>query len=412
VQASVRRSAKRSIGFGLFVFIGGPLICSLITVLLVPMLIAAFASSISSTFTLPTPGAVGEGDNAVTLAAREIAGLLRDCRGMTSQNAIDNGCTGNSPRFAAYDPKFQETAYYKWGQQRCPGCEAWQNGSFQCVSFVLAAYSQLHPLDFTGNGNQFAGLYSTQEAKDRGYTTIVAGYKNLPLSPGDIMAWSGGKYGHVSIVLSWEAPKNGNPGQITFAQANARSSIDTLALDKDTFKPITNDGYWNGYEVTTYIHPGWLPLAGGDDPSKQQPYPTNVEAVPTNNPYPNIAREAAKQAGINEDIFVTQIQVESGFNPKAVSSQGALGIAQLMPDTAKELGVDPFDPVASLYGAARLMASHLKYYSGDYAKALAAYNAGRGTVDKALGQCGANWRRPECIPQETVDYLHKILGGG
>src|SRR5215471_14488540 len=114
------------------------------------------------------------------------------------------------------------------------------------------------------------------------------------------------------------------------------------------------------------------------------------------------ARQAANRAGIDPDIFLKQIQQESGFNPGARSPAGAIGVAQFMPDTARGLGVDPTDPYASLNGAAQLMASNLQKYGGDYAKALAAYNAGPGNVDKYGG-----------VPpfEETQRYVNTILGG-
>ena len=379
----------------------GPLLCSLVCILLVPTLIAAFSSSLTSAFS-PSWGVESFGDNAVTQAAKEIASYLRNCHGMTSQNALDNGCAAFPSRYAAFDPAFLDTAYAQWGEQHCPGCETWANGSFQCVSFVLAAYSQFHPLDFSGNGNMFDALYASQRARDLGYVHVATGGQNLPISPGDIMAWSGGVAGHVSIVLSWQVPKIDNgrvveQGSLTFAQANGPSPIQTVPLDPQTFKPVVDPGY----AVTAYIHPGWLPIPS----SSASPSPIPVSST---NLYVGIARDAAKQAHIDETIFVNVIQVESSFNPKSVSDKGAIGIAQLMPATAQELGVNPWDPVASLYAAARLVAHDLASYGGDYAKALAAYNAGPGVVNSAMGQCGTNWR--QCIPQETRVYLVKILG--
>jgi len=100
-------------------------------------------------------------------------------------------------------------------------------------------------------------------------------------------------------------------------------------------------------------------------------------------------------------MFVRQIQAESAFNPAAVSSAGAIGLGQLMPATAKELGVDPTDPAQNLEGAARYMRQQLDRF-GDPALALAAYNAGPSRVAKANG-----------IPKitETQNYVAKILGG-
>ncbi|GCE15913.1 lytic transglycosylase domain-containing protein [Tengunoibacter tsumagoiensis] len=125
-------------------------------------------------------------------------------------------------------------------------------------------------------------------------------------------------------------------------------------------------------------------------------------------PYVATARAAATRHGINPDLFVRQIQQESGFNPNARSSAGAIGIAQFMPATAASMGVNPRDPNAALDGAARLMADNNRMYGGDYAKALAAYNAGPGTVNAAVRAGGARWLA--YTPAETQHYVHVIMG--
>jgi soluble lytic murein transglycosylase-like protein len=116
----------------------------------------------------------------------------------------------------------------------------------------------------------------------------------------------------------------------------------------------------------------------------------------------------ASDAGIPPTAFVRQIMAESGFDPNAASPAGAVGIAQFEPATAAGLGFNPYDPIAALKGAAQYMASFNAHYNGDYAKALAAYNAGGGTVDAAVQQGGANWMN--FIPAETQNYIYKILG--
>ena len=126
------------------------------------------------------------------------------------------------------------------------------------------------------------------------------------------------------------------------------------------------------------------------------------------NDYIDMARQAALSAGINPDTFVRQIQQESGFNPGAGSPAGAEGIAQFMPATAASMGIDPYDPSQALPGAARLMASLSAQFGGDYAKALAAYNAGAGAVDSAVAQGGASWL--SYMPAETQNYIAVILG--
>jgi soluble lytic murein transglycosylase-like protein len=124
--------------------------------------------------------------------------------------------------------------------------------------------------------------------------------------------------------------------------------------------------------------------------------------------YVELARQDAQAAGIPPELFVRQINQESGFNPNDVSPAGAEGIAQFMPATAAGLGIDPWDPVQSLRGAAQLMARYAHNYGGDYAKALAAYNGGTGTLQVAISACGAGWL--SCEPAETQAYVHIILG--
>lgn len=125
--------------------------------------------------------------------------------------------------------------------------------------------------------------------------------------------------------------------------------------------------------------------------------------------YQSSARTYATQAGIDPTIFVNQIQQESGFNPRATSPAGAQGIAQFMPATAASMGVNPWDVLGALKGAAYLDSANLQKYGGDYPKMLAAYNAGGGTVDGAVARYGNNWLSH--MPSETQQYISKIMGG-
>jgi soluble lytic murein transglycosylase-like protein len=130
-------------------------------------------------------------------------------------------------------------------------------------------------------------------------------------------------------------------------------------------------------------------------------------SVSSQNYYVQLARQDAISAGISPDIFVRQINEESGFQPYVVSWAGAIGIAQFMPATAASLGINPYNPEQSLWGAARLMASYVQQY-GSYAMALAAYNAGPGAVYRASYSCGGYWE--QCLPTETRNYIAIILG--
>lgn len=116
--------------------------------------------------------------------------------------------------------------------------------------------------------------------------------------------------------------------------------------------------------------------------------------------YLEVAKAAAKKHGIPEDLFLRLVQRESGWNPGAVSHKGATGLAQLMPGTAKKLGVDISDPHQNLEGGARYLRMMYDKF-GSWKLALAAYNAGPGAVEKHGG-----------IPPyaETKAYVKAILG--
>jgi soluble lytic murein transglycosylase-like protein len=112
------------------------------------------------------------------------------------------------------------------------------------------------------------------------------------------------------------------------------------------------------------------------------------------------AREAARKHGVPEDLFARLVQQESAWNPKARSHKGAMGLAQLMPETARQLGVDPWNPRQNLEGGARYLSQQYRAF-GSWRLALAAYNAGPGAVRKHGG-----------VPpyRETKNYVRKILG--
>lgn len=116
--------------------------------------------------------------------------------------------------------------------------------------------------------------------------------------------------------------------------------------------------------------------------------------------YLGTARAVARRHGIPEDLFLRLVQQESGWNPNAVSHKGALGLAQLMPATARTLGVNPRDPVQNLEGGARYLATQFKRFRS-WRLALAAYNAGPEAVARHNG-----------VPpyRETQGYVKAILG--
>jgi len=123
-------------------------------------------------------------------------------------------------------------------------------------------------------------------------------------------------------------------------------------------------------------------------------------ATPTASGPREMVRDAARRSGLPPEFVESVAQVESGFRPGAVSPKGALGVMQLMPATAKTLGADPYDTAQNIDAGARLLRELLLKYNGDVVKALAAYNAGEGAVDKYQGMPPYN---------ETRLYVNKVI---
>jgi cell wall-associated NlpC family hydrolase len=115
--------------------------------------------------------------------------------------------------------------------------------------------------------------------------------------------------------------------------------------------------------------------------------------------YRTLFEQAGRRHGVSPDLLAAVAQTESGFNPRAVSSAGARGLMQIMPGTARGLGVDPTVPAQAVDGAARLLSQHQRSF-GSTSLALAAYNAGPGAVSRYHG-----------VPPyaETRSYVAKVL---
>lgn len=119
--------------------------------------------------------------------------------------------------------------------------------------------------------------------------------------------------------------------------------------------------------------------------------------------YDQLVDRAAHQYGLESELLHAVISVESRYNPKAVSRKGAMGLMQLMPDTARRYGVvDAFNPEQNVSGGAQYLRDLLQKFNSDISLALAAYNSGENTVVRSGNRIPAI--------KETADYVPRVLG--
>ncbi len=147
-------------------------------------------------------------------------------------------------------------AVIQYGNTVCPGCSAWANGTYQCVSFVRGAYSQVYPMRLSANAFALWALYATQP----GWVEISAGaappgQRGMP-QPGDVIVFQDASIGHVAIVMSVAVPNGNSNGSITFSNANSVSPYTTMPLLPDL---TVDTSSWPGYTVWGYIRPRTAP---------------------------------------------------------------------------------------------------------------------------------------------------------
>lgn len=142
------------------------------------------------------------------------------------------------------------------------------------------------------------------------------------------------------------------------------------------------------FEADDYVAPRGLPVP----PKVDAPLPAWDSRT--------LLQEAAIRTGLPPALVESVARVESALRQEAVSSKGALGVMQLMPATARALAADPRDPAQNIDAGARLLRELLIKYDGDVVKALSAYNAGAGAVDRYRGM-------PPFA--ETRNYVDKVI---
>jgi soluble lytic murein transglycosylase-like protein len=134
---------------------------------------------------------------------------------------------------------------------------------------------------------------------------------------------------------------------------------------------------------------------------EKPPLSSNSDVTDDINRYDDVITEASKSHGVPFSLLKALIKIESDFNPRAISSAGAIGLMQIMPENISALNIkDPFDPWENIMGGTRYLKQLIGRFNGKLPMALAAYNAGPNIVD-----------RYKQIPpfQETKNYVEKVM---
>ncbi|MDV7211498.1 lytic transglycosylase domain-containing protein [Azotobacter beijerinckii] len=148
------------------------------------------------------------------------------------------------------------------------------------------------------------------------------------------------------------------------------------------------------------------------EPRPAVPVPKPRPVAGAARPYAALVAAAAAEHGLPEALLHAVIRAESNYDPHAISPKGAAGLMQLMPDTARELGVaDVWDPAANIRGGARYLKRLLEMFDQDLSLAVAAYNAGPGAVIGSGSAIPPSAETQRYVPK-VLEYYRRLQSGG
>ena len=193
---------------------------------------------------------------------------------------------------------------------------------------------------------------------------------------------------NVVLVLALAASPAAARADYLVLRSGARINVSSYELRGDKYR-VQLSGGWAEFAVADVvaIEPEEIFVAAPKLPLEQAPFG-------------ELIRKAAAKYEVDPDLVFSVVAAESNFNPRAISRRNARGLMQLLPETARRLGVkDIYDPAQNIDGGTRYLRDLLKMYDGDLALTLAAYNAGPGAVQR-YGR----------IPpyNETIKYVRAI----
>jgi soluble lytic murein transglycosylase-like protein len=194
-------------------------------------------------------------------------------------------------------------------------------------------------------------------------------------------------------------------GEYAVLSTGFRIHADRHEVDGSSIRLFTKDGMIEvpvssvtAFEDEEYVAPAPAPISPA--PGATQRISPGLAPAPKTTDPRTLVNEAAVRNSLPPAFVASVAKAESAMRQSAVSPKGAIGVMQLMPDTAKALDADPHDTEQNIDAGTRLLKELLIKYDGDVVKALAAYNAGPGAVAKYNG-----------LPpyRETQDYVNKVI---